>query len=48
MERPPQDPSVRCPDISKATRELGWNPSVDLEDGLVRTIQYFENSLEVD
>ena len=47
-ERPPQDPSVRCPDISKATRELGWNPSVDLEDGLVRTIQYFDNSLEVD
>lgn len=42
---PPQDPTVRKPDISKATAELGWSPEVPLEDGLHRTIDYFEEAL---
>jgi UDP-glucuronate decarboxylase len=35
------DPRRRCPDITIARRELGWEPSVPLEDGLKKTIDYF-------
>jgi dTDP-glucose 4,6-dehydratase len=38
---PPDDPKRRCPDISKARRVLGWQPTVGLEDGLAQTIEYF-------
>ncbi len=38
---PADDPKQRKPDISKARRVLGWEPHVDLRDGLARTIQYF-------
>ena len=38
---PQDDPRQRQPDISKAKRELGWQPSVPLEGGLVKTIDYF-------
>jgi dTDP-glucose 4,6-dehydratase len=38
---PPQDPKVRCPDISKARQELGWEPTVSLRDGLERTMASF-------
>ena len=37
-ERPLDDPEVRCPDITRARDELGWEPGVSLEDGLLRTI----------
>jgi dTDP-glucose 4,6-dehydratase len=37
------DPKVRQPDISKARRILGWEPKVDLNDGLKRTIDYFRD-----
>jgi nucleoside-diphosphate-sugar epimerase len=37
--RPADDPEVRCPDITKAREELGWEPTVSLEDGLTRTIE---------
>lgn len=40
--RPPQDPSVRRPDLSKARSELQWNPTVSLREGLERTVEYFE------
>lgn len=40
--RPPQDPGVRRPEISTAEEDLGWTPGVKLEDGLRRTIEYFE------
>ncbi len=40
VERPEDDPSVRCPDISLARRTLGWEPSVPLEEGLARTIAW--------
>jgi UDP-glucuronate decarboxylase len=40
---PQDDPKQRQPDISKAKRDLGWEPSVQLERGLVKTIDYFRN-----
>jgi dTDP-glucose 4,6-dehydratase len=42
---PTDDPTVRCPDISKAKEELDWEPKVSLEDGLKRTIEYFKTLL---
>jgi dTDP-glucose 4,6-dehydratase len=41
IDRPIDDPEVRCPDISKATAMLGWTPRVRLADGLERTIEWF-------
>jgi dTDP-glucose 4,6-dehydratase len=38
---PQDDPLVRRPDITVATRDLGWTPKVDVEDGLRRTIDWF-------
>jgi UDP-glucuronate decarboxylase len=38
---PQDDPRQRQPDISKAKRELGWEPSIPLEDGLAKAIDYF-------
>lgn len=40
--RPPDDPQRRCPDISLAQRELGWSPEISLDQGLRRTIEYYE------
>ena len=37
---PVDDPTQRCPDISKAIRLLDWQPKMVLEDGLARTIEY--------
>jgi len=42
---PLDDPKQRCPDVSKATELLGWQPKVCLEDGLRETISYFRNRL---
>lgn len=39
------DPSRRCPDISKARRLLGWEPVVHVEDGLAKTIAWFREIL---
>lgn len=49
MLRPlPQDnPLQRCPDITYAKQELGWEPKVALDDGLRRTINFFENLLSL-
>ena len=38
---PSDDPTQRKPDISLARTELGWEPTIALRDGLVRTIDYF-------
>ena len=40
VERPVDDPELRCPDISLAKRVLSWEPAVDLEEGLARTIAW--------
>jgi len=40
---PPQDPKVRCPDISKAKEKIKWEPKVQLKKGLSSTIDYFQH-----
>jgi UDP-glucuronate decarboxylase len=42
---PSDDPVQRCPDISLARDKLGWDPGVALEEGLHRTIAYFDELL---
>ncbi|HET7035495.1 MAG TPA: UDP-glucuronic acid decarboxylase family protein [Thermomicrobiaceae bacterium] len=37
----PDDPYQRCPDIAKAERLLGWRPTIDIEQGMKETIDYF-------
>jgi UDP-glucuronate decarboxylase len=37
------DPMQRCPDITVARTELGWQPSVSLRDGLIRMIDHFRS-----
>jgi dTDP-glucose 4,6-dehydratase len=38
---PQDDPKRRRPDIAKAKRLLGWEPKIDLEEGLLKTLAYF-------
>ncbi|MCC7018415.1 MAG: SDR family oxidoreductase [Ardenticatenales bacterium] len=40
------DPSRRCPDITRATTLLGWQPTVSLDDGLARTVAWFASELQ--
>jgi UDP-glucuronate decarboxylase len=42
---PIDDPLRRCPDIMLAKRSLGWRPSVDMEAGLRRTVEYFRRQV---
>lgn len=42
---PQDDPKQRQPDIQLARAELGWEPSIKLDDGLQKTIAYFEDLL---
>jgi dTDP-glucose 4,6-dehydratase len=42
---PADDPRRRCPDITVARRELGWEPVVDLEEGLRRTAASFTSDI---
>jgi UDP-glucuronate decarboxylase len=43
---PQDDPRQRRPDITLAERELDWRPKTTLEDGLTRTVRYFEDLLQ--
>lgn len=42
-ELPIDDPKQRRPDITRARRLIGWEPEVELEDGLSRTLEYFRS-----
>ena len=44
-ELPPDDPTRRRPDITRAQTDLDWEPLVPLRDGLARTIDYFDDLL---
>jgi len=41
---PVDDPHVRCPDINKAKKDLGWKPIITLEEGLEKTISWFREN----
>jgi dTDP-glucose 4,6-dehydratase len=41
IPRPQDDPEVRQPDITLARTQLAWEPKIDVEDGLLRTIEWF-------
>ncbi|KAA3615724.1 MAG: SDR family oxidoreductase [Calditrichaeota bacterium] len=45
-ELPADDPTQRQPDISLAKEKLNWQPTIFLEEGLKKTIPYFENELK--
>lgn len=44
---PSDDPSKRQPDITLAKKELNFEPKVDIEEGLIKTIEYFKNKLNL-
>jgi UDP-glucuronate decarboxylase len=44
---PADDPVQRQPDIGYARRMLNWEPKVHLEEGLEKTIQYFDELLSI-
>ncbi|MGB2929858.1 MAG: UDP-glucuronic acid decarboxylase family protein [Desulfobacterales bacterium] len=45
---PLDDPKQRQPDITLAKKELDWVPKVEIEEGLIKTIEYFDNLLKND
>ncbi len=45
-ELPTDDPPARKPDINKAKNIIGWEPQVKLEQGLIKTIEYFKKILK--
>ncbi len=44
---PVDDPKVRQPDITRARELLGWEPEVELRDGLPKTVEYFRDTLGI-
>ena len=42
---PSDDPTQRRPDITLAGKELGWQPTIPLSEGLERTIEYFRKRI---
>jgi dTDP-glucose 4,6-dehydratase len=42
---PEDDPKVRQPDITRARTLLGWEPKVGLEEGLLKTLEYFKTKV---
>jgi UDP-glucuronate decarboxylase len=42
---PSDDPKQRCPDIGLARKRLNWEPTIPLEEGLTRTVEYFRELL---
>ncbi|MDL2303594.1 SDR family NAD-dependent epimerase/dehydratase, partial [Dysgonomonas sp. OttesenSCG-928-D17] len=46
MPLPSDDPRQRRPDITLAKEKLNWEPKIQLRDGLVKTIEYFDKILK--
>ena len=44
---PVDDPTQRRPDISLARAKIGWEPQIQLSEGLARTAEYFASKLEL-
>ena len=45
LNLPEDDPQQRKPDISLAMKKLNWSPDVTLDQGLLKTIDYFKKNL---
>ena len=45
VELPSDDPQKRKPDINKANTLIDWSPQIDIDTGLLKTIEYFKNVL---
>jgi len=43
---PVDDPKVRQPDISRAKKVLGWEPQVEFEEGIAKTVEYFRTRVQ--
>jgi dTDP-glucose 4,6-dehydratase len=43
---PQDDPKVRCPDITRARKVLGWEPKVKRREGMRRTLEFFRNKVK--
>jgi dTDP-glucose 4,6-dehydratase len=43
---PPDDPRVRCPDISRARQILGWQPQISRREGLAKMIEFYRDELK--
>jgi dTDP-glucose 4,6-dehydratase len=44
--RPQDDPERRLPDISRVKKDIGWEPHVGLEQGLLKTVEYFKSKAQ--
>ncbi len=42
----PDDPTRRQPDISKAKKLLDWEPTISIDEGLARTLEYFKQEVQ--
>jgi dTDP-glucose 4,6-dehydratase len=42
---PPDDPRIRCPDISRARKILGWSPAIPRREGMKRMIEFYRHRL---
>jgi UDP-glucuronate decarboxylase len=45
MPLPQDDPMRRQPDITLAAKELNWTPKIEIEEGLLKTIEYFRGAI---
>ena len=43
---PPDDPRVRCPDITRAKQVLGWTPVVPRKEGLAKMVEFYRDQLK--
>jgi nucleoside-diphosphate-sugar epimerase len=46
LPMPPDDPRVRCPDITRAKQVLGWTPTVPRTEGLAKMIEHYRGQLQ--